>query len=86
MNAITEYNGKVIFTKEKVIIEKNEKKILEGNKMSNGLYEVNLVSLLIEYFSILHHTLCHLPGIEILHLLKLEVARLYVFQKQIFSM
>lgn len=41
VNAITENNGEVIFTKEKVIIKKNEVTILEGQKNINGLYTVN---------------------------------------------
>lgn len=42
VNAITNNGGEVVFTKEKVLIKKNDKKILEGIKSDKGLYMVNL--------------------------------------------
>lgn len=41
VNAITEKNGKVIFQNDKVYVEKNGHKVLEGKKNENGLYIVN---------------------------------------------
>uniref|UniRef100_A0A1B6C2D3 Integrase catalytic domain-containing protein n=2 Tax=Clastoptera arizonana TaxID=38151 RepID=A0A1B6C2D3_9HEMI len=42
VNAITENGGKVVFTRNKVEIIKNENVVLEGNKNKQGLYVVNL--------------------------------------------
>jgi len=42
VNAITQNGGKVLFTKNKVEIIKDDSVILEGNKNKQGLYEVNL--------------------------------------------
>lgn len=42
VNAITENGGKVLFTKEKVQVIKNDTIVLEGNKNNRGLYVVNL--------------------------------------------
>lgn len=44
VNAITEKNGEVIFTKEKVIIKKNNDIVLEGKKTENGIYNIQLVT------------------------------------------
>lgn len=41
VNCVTENNGIVIFTKDKVIIKSNRRKVLEGRKR-NGLYVVDL--------------------------------------------
>lgn len=43
VNQITENNGKVIFSKEKVIVKKNNQTVLEGKKQ-NGLYIVNIAN------------------------------------------
>lgn len=40
--AITEHGGKVIFTRDKVVVEKNNEEIFCGKKKENGLYEVML--------------------------------------------
>lgn len=42
VNAITENEGEVIFTKEKVIIKRKNEEILQGRKQENGLYEIDL--------------------------------------------
>lgn len=42
--AITEHGGKVIFTSDKVVVEKNNVEVLRGKKKENGLYEVKLYS------------------------------------------
>lgn len=42
VNAITENNGEVHFSKNKVIVTKNRKTVLEGTKEENGLYVINL--------------------------------------------
>lgn len=42
VNMITENNGEVTFTKEKVVIKKNNEKVLEGQKTENGLYVVDI--------------------------------------------
>lgn len=42
VKAITENGGEVKFTKEKVIITKNNIKVIEGTKTENGLYEIDI--------------------------------------------
>lgn len=42
VSAITEREAEVTFTKEKVIITKNNVKVLEGEKLKSGLYAINL--------------------------------------------
>lgn len=42
VNAITENNGEVLFSKDKVQIMKNDTVVLEGYKNNNGLYVVQL--------------------------------------------
>ena len=79
VNAITENNVKVIFPKDKIIIEKDEKKILEGKKMSNGLYEVNLSNgnevLLAEDNKIIewHRKLEHISSTNLKKLIRLRL-------------
>ncbi|XP_077264368.1 uncharacterized protein LOC143898641 isoform X2 [Temnothorax americanus] len=41
-NYTTEHEGKVIFTRDKVVVEKNNEEMLCGKKKENGLYEVML--------------------------------------------
>lgn len=43
VNAITENEGTVLFTKDKVLITKDEK-IIEGRKLENGLYSVDILN------------------------------------------
>lgn len=45
VNAITENDGKVLFTKNKSQVLKDEVVILEGSKNKNGLYVVNLTMM-----------------------------------------
>lgn len=42
VNEITENNGQVLFTKNKVIISKDNQEVLTGKKNENGLYSVKL--------------------------------------------
>jgi len=43
VNAVTENDGKVIFTKDKVIICKDNNTVCEGLKQPNGLYTINVL-------------------------------------------
>lgn len=42
VNAITKNSGEVLFTKDEVIISKNNKPILKGMKTDNGLFKIKL--------------------------------------------
>lgn len=44
VSAITKSGGKMIFTENKVIVEKDNVKILKGDKKENGLYKIKLCS------------------------------------------
>lgn len=46
--AITEHGEKVIFTRNKVVVEKNNEEIQCSKKKENGLYEVKLCSEMTE--------------------------------------
>src|SRR5436190_11991302 len=42
VSAIAENGGKITFTEDKVVVEKNDKEILCGKRKENGLYEIIL--------------------------------------------
>lgn len=60
VSCITDNDGVVKFTKEKVTVTKNNKVVLEGSKTANGLYVINLNQNHALSVQLLHRKLGHL--------------------------